>query len=180
MYIYFGIHLIIDIQTEFPIILLIIYSTHVFVHLHKQFCLLVCKQVASLQAQLMQMKAQLDQNQTMSRNLENHWSENVGQQFNPFCPTSMNNNPISPQSSLDSIDYSSINDGIMSMQDVQSRENIFSFQSCSKKISYNNNDLGELQELALRMLRNCNQASYKLILICLCFHEGYYSFGVQW
>lgn len=114
------------------------------------------QQVASLQAQLMQMKAQLDQNQMMSRKLENHWSENVGQQFNPFCPTSMNNNPISPQSSLDSIDYSSINDGIMSMQDVQSRENIFSFQSSSKKISYNNNDLGELQELALRMIRNCN------------------------
>ncbi|TKY52721.1 LOB domain-containing protein 16 [Spatholobus suberectus] len=108
------------------------------------------QQVACLQAQLMQMKAQLDQNLMESRNLENHWSENVGQPFNPFCTTSMNN-PISPKSSLDSIDYSIINNG---MQDVQSREDL-SFQACSKKKSYNN-DLGELQELALRMMRNCN------------------------
>ncbi|CAJ1968961.1 unnamed protein product [Sphenostylis stenocarpa] len=108
------------------------------------------QQVASLQAQLVQMKAQLDQNQMVPTNLENHWSENVGHPFNPFCPTSMNN-PISPQSSLDSIDYSSnINDG-MCMQDVQSGD--FSFQACSMKRSYNN-DLGELQELALRMMRN--------------------------
>jgi len=64
------------------------------------------------------------------------------------------NNPISPQSSLDSIDYSSsMNDG-MSMQDVQSGED-FSFQACSWKRSYNN-DLGELQELALRMMRKCD------------------------
>ncbi|RDX62111.1 LOB domain-containing protein 16, partial [Mucuna pruriens] len=110
------------------------------------------QQVACLQAQLMQMKEQLDQKKMESRNLENHWSENVGQPFNPFCPISMNN-PISPQSSLDSIDYSNINDG-KSMQDVQSRED-FSFQACSNKISYNN-DLGELQELALRMMRNCD------------------------
>ncbi|XP_020231522.1 LOB domain-containing protein 16 [Cajanus cajan] len=108
------------------------------------------QQVACLQAQLMQMKAQLDQNQMESRN----WSENVGQTFNPFCPTSMNN-PISPQSSFDSIDYNSINDEV-SMHDVQSRDDYFSFQACSNKISYNNNDMGELQELALRMMRNSN------------------------
>ena len=103
----------------------------------------------------MQMKAQLDQNHMEPRNFENHWSENVAQSFNPFCPTSMNN-LISPQSSLDSLGYSSINDG-MSMLDVQSsREEYFALQACnSKKRSYNN-DLGELQELALRMIRNCD------------------------
>ncbi|KAG4959323.1 hypothetical protein AAZV13_13G093400 [Glycine max] len=112
------------------------------------------QQVACLQAQVMQMKAQLDQNQMESRNLENHGPDNVIRQpFNPFCFTSMNN-PTSPQSSLDSIDYSSINDG-MSMRDVQRRED-FSLQACNfKKRSYNN-DLDELQELALRMMRNCD------------------------
>ncbi|KAK7393429.1 hypothetical protein VNO78_21985 [Psophocarpus tetragonolobus] len=111
------------------------------------------QQVASLQAQLMQMKAQLDQNQIESMNMENYWSENVGQTFNPFCPTSMNN-PISPQSSLDSIDYSSFSDG-MSMQNVRSSED-FTLEAFSNKKKTYNNDLGELQELALRMMRNCD------------------------
>ncbi|XP_061366945.1 LOB domain-containing protein 16-like [Gastrolobium bilobum] len=109
------------------------------------------QQVASLQAQLMQVKEQLAQNLMESRKVENHWSGNVAGRFNPFCSTNMN--PISPQSSVDSIDYSSINDG-MSMQDMQSRED-FSFQACYKKRSYNT-DLGELQELARRMMRNYN------------------------
>jgi hypothetical protein len=53
-----------------------------------------------------------------------------------------------------------MNDGMMSMQDVQSSREDFSFQACNnskKKMSYNNNnhhDLGELQEIALRMMRN--------------------------
>lgn len=112
-------------------------------------------QVARLQAQLMQVKAQLTQNLVESRNIENNHhlqgnNNNVtGQLMNhPFCPTYMN--PISPQSSLESIDHSSINDG-MSMQDIQSRED---FQIQAKERPYNNNDLGELQELALRMMRN--------------------------
>lgn len=85
--------------------------------------------------------------------MENQWSGNVArQQLNyPICATSMN--PISPKSILESTDYSSwsISDG-MSMQDIQSnREGFsFSFQACSKK----NNDLTELQELALRMAGN--------------------------
>lgn len=103
----------------------------------------------------MQVKAQLAQNQMESRNIENQWPGNVagqGQAMNPFGPTYMN--PISPQSSLESVDHSSINDGI-GMHDIQSRSEDFSFQACSKKRSYNNNnDLGELQELALRMMRN--------------------------
>ncbi|KAK7245380.1 hypothetical protein RIF29_40220 [Crotalaria pallida] len=105
------------------------------------------QQVACLQAQLMQVKAQLAQNM----NTENQWPENVsgqGQPMNPF----FHMNPISPQSSLESIDHSSnINDGMV-MQDIQSREHI-SLQACSKK-RYHSNDLGELQELALRMMRN--------------------------
>lgn len=103
-------------------------------------------QVACLQAQLMQVKTQL------AHNIENNQCQgniniNVGgQHMNQFCP-SYNMNPISPQSSLESIDHSSINDG-------SSRED-FSFHACSKKRSYyNNNDLGELQEIALRMMRN--------------------------
>ncbi|KAE9611440.1 hypothetical protein Lal_00011753 [Lupinus albus] len=103
------------------------------------------QQVACLQAQLMQAKA----HQNL---IENQWSGNVAaKQFNPFCPTSMMN-PISPQSS--SIDHSSTSDG-MSMQDTQIREDS-SFQAWAKKISYNN-DFGELQDLALRMMqRNYN------------------------
>jgi len=121
-------------------------------------------QVACLQAQLMQVKSQL------SHNIENNnqWTGNnnnvdATQAMNyPFCPTYMNMNPISPQSSLESsIDHSSsMNDGIMSMQDVQSSREDFSFQGCNnykKRMSHNNNndhDLGELQEIALRMMRN--------------------------
>jgi len=45
-------------------------------------------------------------------------------------------NPISPQSSLDSIDHNIMNDG-MSMQDIQSRED---FQIQAKERPYNNND----------------------------------------
>ncbi|KAI4301130.1 hypothetical protein L6164_034442 [Bauhinia variegata] len=109
------------------------------------------QQVACLQAQLMQVKAQLAQNQIESRNTENQWAGNVGGQAgNPFCANYMN--PISPQSSLESIDHS-INEG-MSMPDMQSCREDFSFQPYSKKRSYNDNDLGELQELALRMMRN--------------------------
>lgn len=117
----------------------------------------------------MQVKAQLaHQNLDQSRNLQEnqHLSGNVGgQQFNPFCSTNYMNHPISPQSSLESIDYSSgsssinINDG-MSMQDIQSgdHQDFSFFQACSKEriSSSYNNDLGELQELALRMMRNYN------------------------
>ena len=98
-------------------------------------------QVARLQAQLMQVKAQLTQNLVESRNIENNhqWQGNnnivTGQLMNhPFCPTYMTH--ISPQSSLDSIDHNSMNDG-MSMQDIQSRED---FQIQAKERPYNNND----------------------------------------
>ncbi|KAL1312096.1 hypothetical protein HN51_038720 [Arachis hypogaea] len=130
------------------------------------------QQVACLQAQLMQVKAQLAQNQMEScRNIENQWPGNVGGAINnnnnnPFGHTNYMNPPISPQSSLESIDHhsSSIIDGVANnnMHDTRP-EDFNSFQqqqqqASSKRRSYNNNnnnnDLGELQELALRMMRN--------------------------
>jgi len=70
------------------------------------------------------------------------------------------NNSTSPQSSLDSIDYSSINDGL-SMLDVQRREDL-SLQACNSKKRSCNNDLDDLQELALKMMRSCDYDSYKV------------------
>lgn len=114
----------------------------------------------------MQVKSQLSQNMNTENNQwtgNNNNNNNIGgtQPMNyPFY----NMNPISPQSSLESsIDHSSssMNDGMMNMQDVQSSRDDFSFQPCNnnnskKRMSYNNNyeHLGELQELALRMMRN--------------------------
>ncbi|KDP21329.1 hypothetical protein JCGZ_21800 [Jatropha curcas] len=121
------------------------------------------QQVACLQAQLMQVKAQLAQNMAdTSRNnsMENQWQGNV-YGIPSSCPNYSNHNnymnPISPQSSLESIDQNiNNNDGIMSMQDFQSmsREDQFAFQSFAKKRPHNATDLGELQALALRMMRN--------------------------
>ncbi|KAK9035405.1 hypothetical protein V6N11_077447 [Hibiscus sabdariffa] len=94
------------------------------------------QQVASLQAQLTQVKAQLAQT---AMNSHNQWQGNL-----PY-PTYAN--PISPQSSLDSVELSGDN---MNMQEIQSR-----LHGYPKKRPYNN-DLGELQALALRMMRNSN------------------------
>jgi hypothetical protein len=105
--------------------------------------------VACLQAQLLQVKAQLAQSLVDPRNIENQWTGNVGAgAMAPAYPNYMNS--ISPQSSLESIEHS--NDG-MYMQEIQSREDC-SVQPCSRKRPIYNNDLGELQELALRMMRN--------------------------
>ncbi|XP_030935878.1 LOB domain-containing protein 16-like [Quercus lobata] len=108
------------------------------------------QQVACLQAQLLQVKAQMAQSLIDSRNIENQWPGNnvAGVPMVPTYPTYMN--PISPQSSLESIDHS--NDG-MYMQEIQSCREDCSVQPCSKKRPYGN-DLGELQALALRMMRN--------------------------
>lgn len=102
----------------------------------------------------MQVKAQLaHQNLMDSKNMENQWQGNVNGVTN-FPSYSSYMNPISPQSSLDSIDHSS-SDAMNYMQETQncSREE-FSFQGCSMKRAYNSTDLGELQALALRMMRN--------------------------
>ncbi|KAF9682990.1 hypothetical protein SADUNF_Sadunf05G0165600 [Salix dunnii] len=122
------------------------------------------QQVACLQAQLMQVKAQLSQNLIDSPriNLENIHHQWQGNNISgvPSFPTYPNYiNPISPQSSLDSADLNSssssshIHHGMMNMQDIQSREE-FTFQSCAKVKRPCHSDLGELQALALRMTRN--------------------------
>ncbi|BFG43016.1 hypothetical protein CerSpe_292900 [Prunus speciosa] len=111
------------------------------------------QQVACLQAQLMQVKAQLaHQSLVDSRNIEStQWPGNVNGVTNfPNYPSYMN--PISPQSSLESIDHN-CSDIAMNMQEIQSSRDDFSYQACSKKRPYNG-DLGELQALALRMMRN--------------------------
>ncbi|XP_022728193.1 LOB domain-containing protein 16-like [Durio zibethinus] len=107
------------------------------------------QQVAWLQAQLMQVKAQLAQNVMNSHNIQSQWQGNLpGVPSFPTYASYMN--PISPQSSLESVELNSADS--MNMQEVQSREE-FSFQGYPKKRPYNS-DLGELQALALRMMRN--------------------------
>ncbi|KAB2602253.1 LOB domain-containing protein 16 [Pyrus ussuriensis x Pyrus communis] len=113
------------------------------------------QQVACLQAQLMQSKAQLaHQSLVDSRNMEStQWQGNgIGNGSVASFPSYTSYmNPISPQSSLDSIDPNS--DIAINMQEIQSSREEFSYQVCSKKRPYNGN-LGELQALALRMMRN--------------------------
>ncbi|XP_024975887.1 LOB domain-containing protein 16-like [Cynara cardunculus var. scolymus] len=126
------------------------------------------QQVACLQAQLMQVKAQMAAQGYMdSRNLENQWSANMAagamayQDYMNGTGNFMNCN-ISPQSSMESIDHN--NEGNMGMQEIQSRDDDhhhdhgFSFQPAaavySNKKRLSDSDLGELQELAVRMMRN--------------------------
>ncbi|XVF32424.1 hypothetical protein REPUB_Repub17cG0081500 [Reevesia pubescens] len=111
------------------------------------------QQVAGLQAQLMQVKAQLAQNAMNSHNIDSQWQ---GNQFSgvPSTPTYNPSymNSISPQSSLESVEFNSADSMNNYMQEIQSREE-FCFQGYPKKRPYNN-DLGELQALALRMMRH--------------------------
>ncbi|KAF5459353.1 hypothetical protein F2P56_023307 [Juglans regia] len=118
------------------------------------------QQVAWLQEQLMQAKAQLAaKSQNDFRNTENDQGPGGSVAGVPimvpnYPPTYMNH--ISPQSSLESADHS-YGDGMNIMQEIQSRsEEYCSLQPCSKKRPYyvKNHELGELQELALRMMRN--------------------------
>ncbi|KAK8588365.1 hypothetical protein V6N12_022811 [Hibiscus sabdariffa] len=96
----------------------------------------------------MQVKAQLAQNAMNSHHIENQWQGDVCGTIPcvpSYHPTYVN--PISPQSSLDSVELNS--GDTMNMQEIQSREEFY----LPKKRPYNN-DLGELQALALRMMRN--------------------------
>ncbi|XP_043692656.1 LOB domain-containing protein 16 [Telopea speciosissima] len=111
------------------------------------------QQVAYLQAQLMQVKAQLAHNfAASSRSLDNHWPSMtagsvLGGGGSPQLPYPTHS--ITSQSSLgslDSLDHSS--DGMV-MQELED----LTFQTCTKK-RFSTNDLGELQALALRMMRN--------------------------
>ncbi|KAJ0742481.1 putative transcription factor AS2-LOB family [Helianthus annuus] len=111
------------------------------------------QQVACLQTQLMQMKAQMVQGLYNSRNIETQWpGSEVYQNYPPF--TDFINGDISPQSSLESI-----NEGI-GVQQKQNRDDHdhdhyhdISYQQFCKKRPFPS-DLGELQELAVRMMRN--------------------------
>lgn len=109
------------------------------------------QQVACLQAQLMQVKAQMAQNLIDPSNVESQWAGNmVGIPPFPTYPTYMSS--ISPHSSLESIDRNI--DGVR-MQELQScRDDLIAFQPCTKKTRPSQAELGELQELALRMMRN--------------------------
>ncbi|XP_039031368.1 LOB domain-containing protein 16-like [Hibiscus syriacus] len=106
------------------------------------------QQVAYLQAQLMQVKTQLAQNAMNSHHMENQWQGNlcgIVPSFTSYPTTYVN--PISPQSSLESVELNS--GDAMKTQEIQSREEFHPL----RKRPYNN-DLGELQALALRMMRN--------------------------
>lgn len=114
-------------------------------------------QVAYLQAQVVQAKAQLAQNMIdhqSSRNAENQWVNNsgaaglMGSSSPPFAAA--NHNYYSPQSSLDSI-----NDGIQEIQSCRSDDEAM-FQHYSKKMRPSQTDLSELQALAFRMMNNPN------------------------
>lgn len=107
-----------------------------------------------MQAQLMQVKAQMAQNLIDSSNVQNQWPGNmVGVLPIPTYPNYMTS--ISPQSSLESIDRSNIDIDGMRLQELQScRDDLISYQPCNKKTRPSQTELGELQELALRMMRN--------------------------
>ncbi|XP_043711820.1 LOB domain-containing protein 16-like [Telopea speciosissima] len=115
------------------------------------------QQVAYLQAQLIQAKAQLAHNLAAgSKSLENHWPSRTagpvgggGGEVSPQVPYPAYMHSLTPQSSLDFLDQSS--DGMV-IQDMLDRDDI-PFQPCAKK-RLSTNDLGELQALALRMMRN--------------------------
>ncbi|KAM7496074.1 hypothetical protein LguiA_020488 [Lonicera macranthoides] len=103
--------------------------------------------VACLQTQLMQVKAQLAQGPVDPTNLEDHWPANIA-----AFPTNYPTNYISPQNSIETVDHK--NDA-MCVQEIQSGDDDqLCFQPYSKKRHYVQDDLGELQELAIRMMRN--------------------------
>ncbi|MFS7975276.1 putative transcription factor AS2-LOB family [Helianthus anomalus] len=116
------------------------------------------QQVACLQTQLMQMKAQMVQGLYNSRNIETQWSgSEVYQNYPPF--TDFINGNISPQSSLESIDHNNEGIGVQQKQNRDDHDHDhyhyhdISYQQFCKKRPFPS-DLGELQELAVRMMRN--------------------------
>ncbi|KAK8496433.1 hypothetical protein V6N12_066246 [Hibiscus sabdariffa] len=107
------------------------------------------QKVACLQAQLMQVKGQVAENNAVNswhNTEENQWQGNY-----IYGLPSIPSYPISPQSSLESVELN--NGKSMNLQETQSRDE-FCNLNFPKKTSYNNDDLGELQALALRMMRN--------------------------
>ncbi|GMI73866.1 ASYMMETRIC LEAVES2-LIKE 18, lateral organ boundaries-domain 16 [Hibiscus trionum] len=112
------------------------------------------QQVACLQAQLMQLKGQVAQNNAVNSSHNTEESQRQGNYlYGVPCIPSYHMNPISPQSSLESVELNSGES--MNLQETQSRDEEFcNLNFPEKMISYNNGDLGELQALALRMMRN--------------------------
>ncbi|XP_071721278.1 LOB domain-containing protein 16-like [Rutidosis leptorrhynchoides] len=112
------------------------------------------QQVACLQAQLMQVKAQMGQKYMDSRNHETKWAQNMAgaMAYQNYINTAnfMNIN-TSPQSSMESMDHIS-NEGI-SIQEIQSK-NDHDYDPGFYKKRLSESDLGELQELAVKMMRN--------------------------
>ncbi|KAF5196269.1 Lob domain-containing protein [Thalictrum thalictroides] len=108
------------------------------------------QQVAFLQTQLMQVKVQMANNLVDSRADENHWRGNMVEEGLQHMPYPSHMNSISPQSSIDSVDSNSTDR--MEFQNVEANDD-YHFQTSSKK-RMPQNDLGELQALALRMMRN--------------------------
>lgn len=108
-----------------------------------------------LQAQLMQVKAQLAQNAMNPNHINStqYWQGHLSGLFPSFLSyPSSSNNPISPQSSLDSVEVELHTADNMNMQELQSLQD-FSFHGYPNKTPCDS-DLGELQAIALRMMRN--------------------------
>ncbi|XP_010427728.1 PREDICTED: LOB domain-containing protein 16-like [Camelina sativa] len=123
------------------------------------------QQVAFLQAQLMQLKANLA-HQTistvagdLSKRSEMMWQQTSGYTI-PYMPYSHENpnKPVSvPLSSIESLEYSHTSSEVTtSVQDIQTGRFGFhqdGYPNKKRSLSYCNSDLGELQALA-RMMRN--------------------------
>ncbi|XP_073009472.1 LOB domain-containing protein 16-like [Typha latifolia] len=102
------------------------------------------QQVASLQLQLMQAKAQIARKAMDSQAIGNQMQGNIA---NPLFQPNLFAESLSPQSSLDCIDQSSIV-GILPMREMLFKEDYFS----NSKRRGTQDELGELQALALRMM----------------------------
>ncbi|KAI3742649.1 hypothetical protein L1987_60341 [Smallanthus sonchifolius] len=109
------------------------------------------QQVACLQAQLMQARAQMAQGCRDSRNIEGQWTANMAgaMSYQNYMNANFMNFNTSPQSSMESIDHS--NEG-MAIHEIQSRNYHDDDHGFFKK-RLSESDLGELQELAERMMR---------------------------
>ncbi|XP_010933093.1 LOB domain-containing protein 16-like [Elaeis guineensis] len=101
------------------------------------------QQVANLQLQLLQAKAQLSQSVISSQTLENQYQGNAA---NPLTRPYPYTKSMSPQSSLDCIDPSS--DSLLPMHEMFFRDDLFTHRGPT------HNEFGELQALASKMMKN--------------------------
>ncbi|XP_010524923.1 PREDICTED: LOB domain-containing protein 16-like [Tarenaya hassleriana] len=123
------------------------------------------QQVAFLKAQLMQLKAQLAHHSTAtsltnppniseSRHLWELTSGFPTSTTTPYNP--INPNLVSPQSSFESFEKRNTSSHVMSMQEIRSsgHDGYCGYPDKKRLATHCNNDLSELQALALRMTRN--------------------------